>query len=72
MPKKSNLIKKIPTIAIKCNPPRRSRQEIIRMCNVGAAPGYETKTDGTGRSLQERAQNIRKYRDNYERIFGHD
>lgn len=71
MSKKPAIAKKLKTIAIKVNPPRMSRCDVIRKCNVGLAESNQTKTDGLGRSVQDRANCIRTFRDNYEGIFGH-
>ena len=54
---------------VKVNPPRRSRAEIIRKCNVGFVPEYQTSTEGIGQSLRDRKNSIRRFSEGMARIL---
>ena len=66
----STIAKKLKTIRIKVNPPRRGRGELLRKLNVGTEPKYQISTRGIGRSLADSAEALKKYRDNFDTAFG--
>ena len=66
----ANITEKLKTVAVKCNPPRRSRAEIIEKCNVGFVPKYQTSNRAIGQSLAERKASLRRYSDNWDKAFG--
>jgi len=65
------VIDKLKSIAVKINPPRRSREEFVYMSNLDADGKYNGPSlRGMGRSLKEAADGRRKYAKNYARIQG--
>lgn len=47
------MAEKCKTIAVKCNPPRYSREYINEMTNIGFKPKYQTSIKGKGRSVKD-------------------
>lgn len=57
------------TVAIKANPPRRSRGDVIRMTNVGFVDKYKQNTRGIGQDLADAGPQRRQYAKNWALIY---
>lgn len=64
-----NTATKMKTIAVHKRPPRRSRGDIIRSCNVGFVGKYKTKTAAIGRDLADAGPERRQYAKNWAKVM---
>ena len=56
--------------AVKSNPPRYTRDELIAHTNFGFKPEYRQQSEGIGQSMRDRKTDRRRYEKGMARMMG--